>query len=110
MTAVNKWVAHPMVPTQFDRSVVNKERTATGTLLPKARNEDGTMGKYERQIFLDRLVELREEYRRTTNEATSTTVDGAIDYAMGLFDDTNRLEAILAEEPADTTSTSDSLA
>jgi hypothetical protein len=73
-------------------------------------DEDGTMGKYERRIFLDRLVELRDEYRSTEHEAISMTTDGAIEYATGLFDDTDRLEAILAEESADTTSTSDTAA
>jgi hypothetical protein len=91
---------------RFIPSVVNEERTAKRALRPKVRN--GTMGRYERQIFLERLVELRVNYNNTAHEATSTTVDAAIDYATGLFDDTNRLEAILAEEPADTTSTSDS--
>ena len=66
------------------------------------------MGKYERRIFLDRLVELRQAYQQTAHEATTLTADGAIDYAAGLFDDTDRLEAILAEDSADTTSTSDS--
>ena len=61
------------------------------------------MGKYERRIFLDRLVEMREAYQSTTHTATSLTAAGAIDYAAGLFDDTNRLEAILAEGSADTT-------
>jgi hypothetical protein len=69
------------------------------------------MGRYERRIFLDKLVELRDGYKSTTHEATSMTVDGAIDYTIGLFDDTNRLEALLANEPADTTvSTSDKAA
>jgi hypothetical protein len=69
------------------------------------------MGRYERRIFLDKLVELRDAYRSTTHEATSMTVDGAIDYTVGLFDDTDRLEALLADEPADTTnSTSDAAA
>jgi hypothetical protein len=69
------------------------------------------MGRYERRIFLDKLVELRDAYRSTTHEATSMTVDGAIDYTVGLFDDTDRLDAILASEPADTTiSTSDAAA
>lgn len=68
------------------------------------------MGKYERRIFLDRLVELREGYRRATHEATSMTAEGVIDYTIGLFDDTNRLEAILAEDSADTASTSDTTA
>ncbi len=65
------------------------------------------MGKYERRIFLDRLVELRDGYRQTRPEATSMTAHGAIDYAIALFDDTERLESILAEESADTASTSD---
>jgi hypothetical protein len=69
------------------------------------------MGRYERKIFLDKLVELRDGYKSTTHEATSMTIDGAIDYTIGLFDDTNRLEALLADEPADTTvSTSDKAA
>jgi hypothetical protein len=65
------------------------------------------MGKYERRIFLDRLVEMRAAYQTTTHPATSMTADGAIAYAIDLFDDTDRLEAILAEDSADTTSTSD---
>jgi len=65
------------------------------------------MSRYERKIFLDRLLELREDYQRITHEPTSMTPDAAIDYAARLFDDTDRLEAILAEESADTTSTSD---
>jgi hypothetical protein len=69
------------------------------------------MGRYERRIFLDKLVELRDGYKATTHEATSMTVEGAIDYTVGLFDDTERLEAILAEDSADTTSsTSDTAA
>lgn len=64
------------------------------------------MGKYERRIFLDRLVELRDDYRATTHEATSMSIDGAIDHAIALFDDSDRLEAILAETSADTTSSS----
>ena len=67
------------------------------------------MGRYERKIFLDKLVELRDGYKSTTHEATSMTIDGAIDYTIGLFDDTNRLEAILAEESAEA-STSDQAA
>jgi hypothetical protein len=69
------------------------------------------MGRYERKIFLDKLVELRDGYKSTTHEATSMTIDGAIDYTIGLFDDTNRLEALLADQLADTTaSTSDKAA
>jgi hypothetical protein len=68
------------------------------------------MGKYERRIFLDRLVELRDAYRMAAHEATELTADEAVAYAAELFDDTDRLEALLAEEPADTTSTSDTTA
>ena len=69
------------------------------------------MGRYERKIFLDKLVELRVGYKSATHEATTMTVDGAMDYTIGLFDDTDRLEALLADEPADTTtSTSDTTA
>jgi hypothetical protein len=62
------------------------------------------MGKYERRIFPDRLVELREAYRTTTHEATELIADEAVAYAAELFDDTDRLEALLAEDSADTTS------
>lgn len=72
--------------------------------------EDRTMGKYERRIFLDRLVELRADYRGTTHAATSMTVDGAIAYATELFDDTDRLEAILDVGSAGSKSTSDTSA
>ena len=62
------------------------------------------MGRYERRIFLDRLVELRDAYRTTTHVATELTANAAVAYAAGLFDDTDRLEALLAEDSADTTS------
>jgi hypothetical protein len=68
------------------------------------------MGRYERKIFLDKLVELRDGYKSTTHEATSMTIDGAIDYTIGLFDDTDRLEAILAEDSTEAASTSDQAA
>jgi len=64
------------------------------------------MGKYERRIFLDRLVEMRQAYQTTSHQATSMTADGAIAYAIGLFDDTDRLEAILADGSTDSKSTS----
>jgi hypothetical protein len=68
------------------------------------------MGRYERKIFLDKLVELRDGYKSTTHEATSMTIDGAIDHTIGLFDDTDRLEAILAEDSTEAASTSDQAA
>jgi len=68
------------------------------------------MGKYERRIFLDRLVELREAYRTTTHVATELAADEVVAYAAELFDDTDRLEALLAEDSADNTSTSDTTA
>jgi hypothetical protein len=68
------------------------------------------MGKYERRIFLDRLVELRDGYQGMTHVATEMTADAAVAYAAQLFDDTDRLEALLAEDFADSTSTSDTTA
>ena len=62
------------------------------------------MGRYERRIFLDRLVELRDAYRTTEHVATELTADAAIAYTAELFDDAERLEALLAEDSADTTS------
>jgi hypothetical protein len=95
-----------MEPALFDPSVGLTEPAATWTPSP---DEDRTMGKYERRIFLDRLVELRQGYQRTRHAATSMTAQGAINYAIALLDeDPSRLEAILAEDSADTTSTSDS--
>ena len=68
------------------------------------------MGKYERRIFLDRLVELRQGYQQATHEGTQMTATAAIDYATGLMDDPDQLAAILGEDSADTTSTSDASA
>ena len=68
------------------------------------------MGRYDRRIFLDRLVELRDAYRTTTHVATELTAEAAVTYTAELFDDTDRLEALLAEEPADSTPTSDTKA
>ena len=62
------------------------------------------MGRYERRIFLDRLVELRDAYRTTEHLAIELTANAAVEYAAKLFDDTDRLEALLAEDSADTTS------
>lgn len=68
------------------------------------------MGKYERRIFLDRLVELRDGYRTNAHVATELTADAVVAYGAELFDDTARLEALLAEDSADRTSTSDTTA
>ena len=68
------------------------------------------MGRYERRVFLDRLVELRDAYQGTTHDATEMTADAVVAYAAELFDDTDRLEALLAEDSADNTSTSDTTA
>jgi len=64
------------------------------------------MGRYERRIFLDRLVEMREAYQAAPHQATSMTTDGAIAYTIELFDDTDRLEAILADGVTDNKSAS----
>ena len=68
------------------------------------------MGKYERRIFLDRLVELREGYQQATHEATSMGVSGAISYGIALLDDSAALDAILGEDLADPASISDASA
>ena len=36
------------------------------------------MSKYERRIFLDRLVELRDGYRTTAHEATDLVADAVV--------------------------------
>ena len=59
------------------------------------------MSKYERRIFFDRLVELRNGYQSTEHHATSMTVKQAIAYAIRLLDHPERLETILAETSAD---------
>jgi hypothetical protein len=63
------------------------------------------MSKYERRIFLDRLIELRESYQGSQHEATSMTVDGAIAYASALLDDVDGLDAIVGGDSSDTAST-----
>ena len=68
------------------------------------------MGKYERRIFLDRLVELRAGYQQATHEATAMSVSGAISYGIALLDDAAALEAILGEDLGDPASTSDASA
>lgn len=65
------------------------------------------MSKYERRIFLDRLIELRASYQQTAHEATSMKVDGAMAYAAALYDDADRLEAIMGGSSSDAASTSD---
>ncbi len=59
------------------------------------------MSKYERRIFLDRLVELRETYHRMEHEATSMTVDQVIAHAIDLLDHPEVLDAVLSEAPAE---------
>jgi len=93
-----------MEPAPSEPSLGISERAAERTPFPK--DEDGTMGRYERRIFLDRLVEMREAYQTATHQATSMTTDGAIAYAIDLFDDTDRLEAILADGSTDNKSAS----
>ena len=63
------------------------------------------MSKYERRIFLDRLIELRDSYQGSQHEATSMTVDGAIAYASALLDDGDALDAIVGGDSSDTAST-----
>ncbi len=64
------------------------------------------MSKYERRIFLDRLIELREAYQNATHEATSMGIDGAMAYAAALYDDAERLDAIVggSSDAAETSS------
>ena len=59
------------------------------------------MSRYERRIFFDRLVELRETYRTSEHRATSMTVTDAIAHAIGLIDQPERLETLLADSPVD---------
>lgn len=63
------------------------------------------MSKYERRIFLDRLIELRTSYQHSQHEVTSMTVDGAIAYASALLDDDEGLDAIIGGDSSDTAST-----
>lgn len=86
-----------------DPSVPLNEGSGQTDALPR---QDGTMSKYERRIFLDRLIELRAGYRQAVHEATTMTVDGAMAYAVDLLDDLDGLDAILGGSPADSTSTS----
>lgn len=65
------------------------------------------MSKYERRIFLDRLIELRESYQQATHEATSMTIAGAMAYGAALYDDAERLDAIVGASSSDAETTSD---
>ncbi len=88
-----------------DRSVLTNER---GDHTEPPERWDRTMSKYERRIFLDRLIELRASYQQTVHAATSMTVEGAIAYAVALYDDADRLEAMVGGTSTDTASTSQS--
>jgi hypothetical protein len=59
------------------------------------------MSKYERRIYFERLLELRESYHRTDHSAGDLTVAQAIAYAETLLGDTKALDAILGAESYD---------
>ena len=59
------------------------------------------MSKYEGRIFLERLVELRKTYANSQHDATPMTTTQAIEYAIDLLENPDRLDALLAESPAD---------
>jgi hypothetical protein len=94
-----KWAALPMARPPGDRSVLINEQG--GRTDAPAGSRERAMSRYERRIFFDRLVELREAYQSTEHDATSMTAKQAIAYAIGLLDHPARLEAILAESSAD---------
>ncbi|MBA2380577.1 MAG: hypothetical protein H0V73_00565 [Chloroflexi bacterium] len=63
------------------------------------------MTRNERQIFFDRLVELRGTYSRTDHQPTALTIVDLIAYATALLDQPERLETLLADGPAPSAST-----
>ena len=62
------------------------------------------MSKYERRMFFERLVELRASYGTADHTATTMTIEQAIAHATDLFDQPDRLDAILAAGTADNSS------
>jgi hypothetical protein len=93
-----------MEPSPFEPSVLTNKR---GDHTEPPERWDRTMSKYERRIFLDRLIDLREAYQSALHEPTSMGIAGAMAYAAALYDDAGRLDAILAgsSDPASTSST-----
>ena len=51
------------------------------------------MTRYERKLFFERLMSLREAYRAEAHEATSLTIEGVPAAAEQLFNDAAAVEA-----------------
>ena len=45
------------------------------------------MSRYERKVFFEKLIALREAYRADRHERTGLTIDQAIDFAAQAYDD-----------------------
>jgi hypothetical protein len=68
------------------------------------------MSKYERRIYFERLLDLRESYRRTDHRAGDMTAAQAIAYAEALLDDPTGLDAVLQADTSDATTRSNQAA
>jgi hypothetical protein len=64
------------------------------------------MSKYERRIYFERLLDLRESYRRTDHSAGDMTAAQAIAYAETLLGDPSGLDAVLQADTSDATTPS----
>jgi hypothetical protein len=51
------------------------------------------MTRYERKLFFERLMTLREEYRADPHVATELTIDGVSAFAEAAYDEAEALEA-----------------
>ena len=60
------------------------------------------MGRYERRTYFERLCDLRDQYLQIEQRGSELTILGAIAYAEALTDDPAALDAVLMEEPSDT--------
>jgi hypothetical protein len=96
-------VAAPSVPSSTD------EFPTSGTD-QREMDEDEGMSKSERRIFFERLLDLRESYRRTNHRAGRMTAAQAIAYAETLLDDPTAFDAVLQADTPDATTRSNKAA
>jgi len=58
------------------------------------------MTRYERKLFFERLLNLREAYRAETHAATETTIDDVLDFAAETYNDLSEADAYAAAASA----------
>jgi hypothetical protein len=53
----------------------------------KGSREMGEMTRYERKLYFERLMALRDAYRAATHESTGMTIEQAMTFAERVFND-----------------------